>query len=105
MFKVILACYGVPPQHALEAAAEISAEFAEHRQWHKHVRCSWDGTRLMLVAENDYDSNGEATLDEFSDCVAAYVPGTFGYRVSLVAIDSCTSEVVPVAFDPMTPEE
>jgi hypothetical protein len=38
---------------------------------------------LILVADNDYDRDGEALADEFSDTVAAYAPGTPapGYRV------------------------
>ncbi len=89
MNRIVLVCHGVPAEHGPEAAADISNEFAEHRKWHKNVRCTWDGSRLMLEAENDYDPEGEALADEFSDCVAAYVPGTFGYKVTVESKTQC----------------
>jgi len=43
---------------------------------------------LILVADNDYDRDGEALADEFSDTVAAYTPGTPapGYRVRILSV-------------------
>ena len=73
MYRVILGCEGVPASVGQEAATDITKEFAEHRQWHKNVKCSWDGKELLLEAENDFDNEGLALLDEFSDCIAAYV--------------------------------
>jgi hypothetical protein len=63
----------VPESAGAEAAIDITREFADHRPWHGNVICSWDGRRLMLQADNDFDSNGLALLDEFSDCIAAYI--------------------------------
>jgi len=40
----------------------------------------------MLEGHNDFDANGLALLDEFSDCIAACVPGTLGYEVSVVSV-------------------
>ena len=77
MFRVVLSCGGIPTQSGSEAAASIAKEFAEHRPWHKNVSCIWDGSRLVLAAISDYDSDGQALLDEFSDCVSAYVVGHF----------------------------
>ena len=59
------------------AARDITAEFVQHRPWHTNASCSWDGTQLVLVAENDVDANGLALLDEFSDSVAAYISEPF----------------------------
>lgn len=78
MFRVIIACSGIPAHAGPEAAIEITREFAEHRKWHHNASCTWDGSRLVLCAENDYDPEGKALLDEFSDCVAAYVAGIEG---------------------------
>jgi len=39
----------------------------------------------MLVADNDYDDDGAALADEFSDIVAAYAPRTPGYRVRVLS--------------------
>ena len=73
MYKIVLTCTGVPASAGPTAASDITAEFAEHRHWHKNVRCTWDGFRLILEAENDYDPNGMALQDEFSDCLCAYI--------------------------------
>ena len=85
MFRVTLVCSGLPPAAGENAATDIAKEFADHRKWHNSVTCEWDGTRLILRAENDFDKTGLATLDEFGDCISAYVsdPGD-----SQIAIES-----------------
>jgi hypothetical protein len=85
MYKVILACKGVPPELGVAAATDISEEFT-HRQWHQNVRCEWDQTRLLLHADNDWDADAKALLDEFSDAISACIPGTFGYSIEVVSI-------------------
>jgi hypothetical protein len=85
MYKVILACKGVSPELGPAAAADISEEFA-HRQWHRNVRCEWDQTLLLLHAENDWDADAKALIDEFSDAISACIPGTFGYSIGVVSI-------------------
>ena len=69
---IVLSCDGVPPSAGLRAAADITAEFAEHRPWFKNVICSWVAGRLVLAADSDTDHEGLALMDEFSDCLAAY---------------------------------
>src|SRR4051794_30524061 len=64
MYRIVLACSGVPADVGPSAARDITEEFT-HRPWHKNVRCQWDGSRLVLQADNDFDSNGLALLDEF----------------------------------------
>lgn len=61
---------------------DVAEEFT-HRQWHQNVRCTWTGDILLLVADNDFDSDGEALADEFSDAVAACTTATFGYRIRI----------------------
>jgi hypothetical protein len=73
MFRIVLACYGVPLSAGPAAATDITQEFAEHRPWHQNVRCIWDGSRLVLEGENEFDPNGHALLDEFSDCLSACI--------------------------------
>ena len=85
MYRVVLACEGVPVSAGQEAAADITKEFADHRRWHQNVKCSWDGKELVLEAENDFDDNGLALLDEFSDCIAAYVTA-FDGRLKVVSV-------------------
>jgi hypothetical protein len=69
-YRITLACIGVPPELGLQGAIDIGEEFT-HRHWHQNVCCEWDGTALILHAENDYDPDGKALMDEFSDSICA----------------------------------
>ena len=86
MYKIVLACYGVPPVTAPKAASYITTEFTEHRNWHKNVSCRWDGSKLILQAENDFDSNGLALMDEFSDCISAYISEPFDGEIKVEVV-------------------
>jgi hypothetical protein len=79
MFHITLVCEGLPASAGSEAARDIATEFAKHRILHSKVSCDWGGSRLVLRSENDFDADGKATLDEFSDSISAYVaePGEF----------------------------
>jgi len=76
----------LPASAGEETARDITKEFADSRQWHSRVTCEWDGTRLILRSENDFDETGQATLDEFSDCISTYIaePGEFSIRIESV---------------------
>ena len=71
MFRVVLECdaKGLSPQIGEQATMDIAEEFS-HRPWHTNVRCTWDGHRMRLEAENDYDEKGLALSDEYSDALA-----------------------------------
>ncbi len=71
-FHIKLRCLGLTEPEGAAAPPDILNGFS-HRTWHKNVSCNWDGTSLWLEAENDYDENGLALLDEFWDEVAANV--------------------------------
>ena len=86
MYRIVLACYGVPESAGAEAATDITAEFADHRTWYSNVSCTWDGARLILQAENDVDSDGVALLDEFSDCTAAYIGELFDGEIKIESV-------------------
>jgi hypothetical protein len=88
MYRLRLICKGVPEAVAGDGALEISCEFAVHRTWWENVTCRWDGTNLVLEADSDFDSDGTALLDEFSDCVAAFVEGQFSYDISVESVTS-----------------
>jgi hypothetical protein len=75
-YRVILACTGVPTNAGAQAALDITEEFT-HRPWHHSAVCRWDGNVLILQAENDFDPNGVALTDEFSDAISANVEGGF----------------------------
>ena len=94
MFRVSVSCEGIVQADWPDAVSDVKQEFAS-RRWHQIVECRWEGVRLILVADNDYDTDGEALADEFSDTVAAYAPGTPGYRVTIQSVT-----VVESAFSP-----
>ena len=64
---------GISDRAGPEAAADIEQEFRENRPWQKDVICSYSEGALTLVALNDFDPEGKALSDEFSDCLAAFV--------------------------------
>ena len=73
MFKITMRASGVDPGEGTGAAAEIQNEFREHRPWHERVTCTFSGGTLTLVAFNDFDPDGLALSDEFSDCLSAFI--------------------------------
>jgi hypothetical protein len=87
MYRVTVTCERIARTNWPNALADVAEEFAS-RKWHKIVDCRWEVDFLVLVADNDYDNDGEALADEFSDIVAAYAPGTPGYRISIRSVAS-----------------
>ena len=85
MFRVTLACRGVPAEAGAEAASDIQQEFLQHRQHHKNVVCTFTNGELVLTAENDFDAHGLALMDEFSDCIAAYIADGFDGEIRVVS--------------------
>jgi hypothetical protein len=85
MYRIVVACNGVPANVGAAAVRDITEEFT-HRPWHQNVRCEWDGSRLMLQAENDFDSNGLALLDEFSDAISASIADGFDGGIEVVSV-------------------
>jgi len=87
MYRIIMACEGVPANSGAEAARDIAGEFTR-RPGHKNVTCVWDGSKLILQAENDWDSDGLALIDEFSDAISAYLKGGFDGDIKILSISS-----------------
>jgi len=85
MYRIVLACDGVPPHLGAEAAKDIAEEFT-HRPWHQNVRCEWDGVSLILEGENDWDNDGQALADEFSDATAACITELFAGSIAVRSI-------------------
>jgi hypothetical protein len=75
-YRVVLACDGVPLDAGPRGAVDIAEEFT-HRPWHQNVTCTWDGQSLILEAENDFDADGLALMDEFSDAISACIKDLF----------------------------
>lgn len=86
MFRITLVCSGLPVTAGPDAARDIAEEFAEHRQWHNRVTCQWDGARLTVQAENDFDKTGRATLDEVSDTITACVSGAGDWETAIESV-------------------
>ena len=87
MYRIVLACRGVLADVGPTVAHDITEEFT-HRPWHKNVRCEWDGSRLVLQADNEFDSNGLALLDEFSDAIAASLKDGFDGGIDVVSVEA-----------------
>jgi hypothetical protein len=90
MYRIILACKGAPENIGADCARDISEEFT-HRPWHKNVTCVWDGSQLILQAENDYDPTGLALVDEFSDAISACIEGGFDGNIEILSIQELKS--------------
>jgi len=73
MFKITLSCGGIDSSIGATAAQDIQGEFREHRPWHQDVTCRFVNGSLILCATNDFDEAGLALLDEFSDCLSAFL--------------------------------
>lgn len=84
-YRVVLQCHGVPSGLGERGAKEIAANFAR-RSWQRNAVCSWDGATLTLSVENDFDRQGRATMDEFSDEISACIPGSFDGDLRVVSV-------------------
>jgi len=81
MPTITVSCVGLTDSEGPLVAADVQEEF-RHRPWQTQVRCRWEDGVLRLTATNDFDSNGQALLDEFWDAVLA-----------------CSSPANPIHFD------
>jgi len=87
VFRITVKCERIASATWPNALEDVRAEF-QARPWQRIVDLRWSGDTLLLTADNDYDSTGETLADEFSDAVAAYAPGTPGYRVDVVSVEA-----------------
>jgi len=85
VYRVTLVCSGLNEAEGAAAAADILEEFS-HRPWQWDPRCEWKDGVLRMSATNDFDKDGNALLDEFSDAVHACVhySGKISIRVESV---------------------
>ena len=80
-FNITLACNGIDDSVGVTAAQDIETEFRDHRRWHRDVHCHYEGGTLILCVTNDFDKAGLALLDEFGDCLSAYLKDHGAVRV------------------------
>lgn len=71
-YRVTVSCTGITQDEAASGVPDLLEEFGE-RPWHENVSCYWEANKLLFTAENDYDSTGDAVLDEFGDAVHACI--------------------------------
>ena len=81
----------MPVSAGARAAQDITKEFAEHRPWYRNAKCTWDGSRLLLQADNENDGDGLALSDEFSDCLSAYITEPFDGEIRVESISDAAS--------------
>jgi hypothetical protein len=91
-YHAVLQCHGIPPALGAEGAKSITANFAK-RTWHKNATCRWDGNYLTLSVENDFDRDGRAVMDEFSDEISACIPGGFDGDIRVISVTEVPREV------------
>lgn len=85
MHRIVLECSGAPTAEGDEAATDIEREFREHRPYHRDVRYTFEDGKLVLQADNDFDPDGLTLMDEFSDCISAYIATPFDGDIRLVS--------------------
>lgn len=73
MYKITIECLDVAPSLGPQAAVDIEQEFHAERTWHQQPSCTYADGKLLLVARNDFDADAKALLDDFWDCLAAYL--------------------------------
>ena len=86
-YRIALVCNGVSESVGPGAARDITEEFRTHYPHEKNVLCTYARGKLMLVAENDYDPDGSALMDEFSDNITAYIAEPFDGEISVLSVD------------------
>jgi hypothetical protein len=91
MYRIVLACKGITASAGATGAQDITEEF-RHRPWHQNVTCDWDGSQLVLKADNDFDSEGLALRDEFSDAISACIEEGIRGGIEIVSISALPSE-------------
>jgi hypothetical protein len=91
MYRVVLVCHSVPAAEGAQVAADIQQEFADsHSPRCSNVSCVFEHGNLVLSANNDgWDRKGLNLMDEFSDCLSAYVCSPFDGDLKPVSVTAC----------------
>ena len=88
MYRIILSADGIRKEVGTQAAKDIAEAFAA-RPWHKNVTCMWDEANqaLLVEAENEYDNDGLALQDEFSDEISANIKNAGDGNLRVISIE------------------
>jgi hypothetical protein len=76
MFTIKLVCRGIPKELGPTAATNITEEF-RYCSCYGNAICLWRGDTLQLEATSDFDSDGRALAEEFSEAISACVAEPF----------------------------
>ena len=76
MFTIKLICRGIPIDLGPRVATNITEEF-RYCSWYENAICLWRGGALQLEATSDFDSDGRALAEEFSEAISACVAEPF----------------------------
>jgi hypothetical protein len=76
MFIIKLICRGIPKELGPKAATNITEEF-RYCSCHFNAICRWREDALQLEATSEFDSEGRALAEEFSEAIAACVAEPF----------------------------
>jgi hypothetical protein len=87
MYRIVLACHGVPADEGELAAIDIQKEFNEFRSpRYTNATCRFENGILFLTCDNDgWDPRGLNLKDEFSDCLSAYISTLFDGDLRLIS--------------------
>ena len=95
IIRVVVAANGIPEVEGPQIAADIAADFNEHRAaLYTNATCVFRQGELVLLCDNDgWDATGLNLLDELSDCLCAYVKSSRGdMDVRIVSITKTSAE-------------
>ena len=76
MFIIKLICRGIPKELGPKVATNITEEF-RYCSWHANAICRWREDALQLEATSEFDSEGRALAEEFSEAISACVAEPF----------------------------
>lgn len=91
LYRITVTCKGLTESEGQPAPAGVAEEF-RHRPWHQNVTCKWANGLLQVEADNDYDRNGKALLDEFMDAVAACVNANGDMQFEIASVVRVSAE-------------
>lgn len=87
MYRVTLVCKGLNHSVGSKVSNYILEELKEHRNWHINPQCKWLNNILKFTSETDFDDDGQATLDEFGDCLVACVEDYCDSKITIESVE------------------
>ncbi len=76
MFTIKLVCRGIPKELGPRVATNITEEF-RFCSCYENAICRWREDALQLEATSDFDCDGRALAEEFSEAISACVAEPF----------------------------